>query len=55
MFISAVYAWLLLEATSTTVVTCIACWQPAVVDLRSKLPCVLQLHSSQLQVTDTAL
>ena len=37
---------------------CIACEQPAAGDLqqtKSKLPCVLQLQSSQLQVTDAAL
>ena len=50
MSISAVYAWPLPEATSTTVVIeiCTACGQPAVDDLyrqtRNKLPCVLQLQ-----------
>ena len=58
MSISAVYAWPLPEATSTTVVIeiCTACGQPAVDDLyrqtRNKLPCVLQLQS-QFHVTDT--
>ena len=51
-FISAVYAWPLPEATSTTAVIeiCTACGQPTVDDLhrqiRNKLPCVLQLQSS---------
>ena len=58
MSISAVYAWPLPEATSTTVVIeiCTACGQPAVDDLyrqtRNKMPCVLQLQS-QFHVTDT--
>ena len=45
---------------STTIVIeiCTACGEPAVDDLSqtsSKLPCVLQLESSQLQVTGAAL
>ena len=51
-FISAVYAFPLPEATSTTIVIeiCTACGQPTVNDLhrqiRNKLSCVLQLQSS---------
>ena len=59
-FRSVVYAWPLPKATSTTIVIkiCTTCGQPAIDDLqqtRNKLPCVLQLQSSQLQVTDAAL
>ena len=59
-FRSVVYAWSLPKATSTTVVIkiCTICGQPAIDDLqqtRNKLPCVLQLQSSQLQITNAAL
>ena len=59
-FRSVVYAWPLPKVTSTTIVIkiCTTCGQPAIDDLqqtRNKLPCVLQLQSSQLQVTDAAL